>query len=254
MSDELFINVMTQLRSIEYSGAIAVHRYNEPLADITNALLRISSIRTFLPKARIELFTNGDYLTESVLLTLADIGVNSITATFHAPSPEMSFDLLTIKHKQAVEKLNTPYQYIVNDGTCSAFFIIGDLSLWYRAVDWAKGHASDRGGIISTINTHNRVEPCLTVFNDLQIEYDGTLLPCCSIHPDFDLHRKSILGKLSINTNIFVEWTNINYVNWRKKMISFADKNGPCAHCNSYLSIQDTPESRLMCESMCRMY
>ncbi|MBV8634134.1 MAG: radical SAM protein, partial [Burkholderiaceae bacterium] len=74
MSDELFINIMTQLRSINYSGVLAFHRYNEPLADKAYALARMSSARTFLPNAVFRIFTNGDYLTADYIRELVAIG------------------------------------------------------------------------------------------------------------------------------------------------------------------------------------
>lgn len=260
MSDDVFVNIMDQLRSIEYSGYICVHRYNEPLADTNYALLRISSIRSFLPKANIQLYTNGDYLNKNLLQTLADIGVNAVIATTHPNNANIPFNELTTKHKQMVEKLDLPFTYNVEKDRCLAVLKVGGLSLHYHVVDWSAKNADgsmfafDRGGSIDTNKKYERVEPCLTIFNNIQIEYDGTLLPCCNIHPDVEKHKKHILGKLDGDSNLFVEWTNDQYVKWRKMMVTFGNKGGPCANCEAFIVVKDTPESRLMCENVCKSF
>lgn len=260
MSDELFLNIMNQLRSIEYSGVISIHRYNEPLADKNKALLRISSIRSFIPKANLVIYTNGDYLNKDLLLILADLGVTLINATLH--SENTTYEELILKLKSRVEKLELPFTFHndTNNKSCHAQIKLGNLSLRYQVADFfAKKdngamRISNRGGSIDNCSNYGRLEPCLTTFNEIQIEYDGTLLPCCNIHSGLDIHKNYILGKLENNGNLFVEWTNHNYVNWRKKLITFGAKGPPCTNCEDSIVVRDTPDSRLMCDDICKMF
>ena len=240
MSNGLFFNIINQLRIIKYDGVICIHRYNEPLADATYTLLRLSSIRNFLPNAVIRLVTNGDYLDKELMFTLLEIGVNEILVTVHANNFSDTFEDVISELKVRVAKLNLPFCFenYEKENSFRAFLQIENLSITYQAVDFFAQkdngtiRAYDRGGYIVNNSGFIRTKPCLIPFWQLQIEYDGTLLPCCNVHPDLDAHKNYVLGKLTSESNIFTEWTNDNYVNWRKKLIGTERKFAPCGHCN----------------------
>ncbi len=78
----LFLKIVDDLASINYDGQLALHNYNEPLLDPSlYKYLRI--IKEKIQKARIIIFTNGDYLTKNVLKKLEANGVSSIYISLH---------------------------------------------------------------------------------------------------------------------------------------------------------------------------
>ena len=240
MEDTLFFNIINQLKNISYSNTITVHRYNEPLADVPNTLLRLSSLRSFLPKAIIRVVTNGDYLDKELLLSLASIGVDVIVATVHADNPSNIFEIQVSELKNRVESLAMPfhYKYLENEKSYQAYIQCGKLNMVYQTVDFlckkenGSSIAVDRGGYIKHETAFERTAPCMIPFSQMQIEYDGTLLPCCNIHSGLDMHSSYVLGKLTKDSNIFVEWTNQNFVSWRRKLISEGKKEPPCTYCS----------------------
>jgi len=240
MADALFDNIIDQLQRIGYSGDLAIHRYNEPFANKTNTLFRIKQIRCTLPDAKIIIFTNGDYLDQPLLRLLADIGVNNIIATLHLDNRVRSFPELKEALQQRVRAFDMPFEFASNQQMHShhAYAVYHNLTLDYQTIDfWALKEngalcAYDRGGCISTTGSFVRTQPCLMPFVQMQIDYDGTLLPCCNIHPEFEPHQQYVLGKLDETSNIFLAWTNRNYVTWRKELVKTGPKAAPCTYCD----------------------
>jgi len=236
MNDNLFYNILSQLKSIDYSGKITVHRYNEPLSDVSYALLRLVKIRSYLPNAKIHLFTNGDYLDTELLYTLRDIGVNVIIATIHYDNANIKFDDLKILLLNKVNKLSVDVNYVEQECSFHAVANFGDMILNYQVIDFLNKkengaiYGFDRGGYLNN-DGFMRTERCIYPFSSMHIEYDGTLLPCCNIHPDLELHKQYILGKLDARSNIFEEWANKNYAHFRKMAFECIDKLPLCKHC-----------------------
>jgi GTP 3',8-cyclase len=82
MKDEVFINLLDQLRRFQYSGRISYHLLNEPLLrkDLTHL---VSISKSILPNARQVLFTNGDLLTDARYDALMQAGIDLIVVTSH---------------------------------------------------------------------------------------------------------------------------------------------------------------------------
>ena len=72
LNENLFLKLLSELREINYSNYIYLHRYNEPLYNKELLIKRIKQVREYLPQAYITIFTNGDYLTLDYLKLLED--------------------------------------------------------------------------------------------------------------------------------------------------------------------------------------
>ena len=90
--------------------------------------------------------------------------------------------------------------------------------------DRAQSLAVDRGDGL-------RSAPCFMPFDQLQIEWDGQMLPCCQIQPDAHEKDKYTLARLTPASDVFLEWTNAQYVQWRKALFSYEPKQAPCSTC-----------------------
>jgi hypothetical protein len=124
------------------------------------------------------------------------------------------------------------------------------FSLWARnfhrrdadGVLWMQ----DRGQSMSVDKGMVRTTPCYIPFVQMQIEWDGELLPCCQIQPDVFAKGQYSLGRLTGSSDIFLEWTNRNYLQWRCELFSYEAKKAPCATCNFGGAAVETPALREM--------
>ncbi len=82
MSTELFYKIIDELSEIEYNGRISPVFYGEPLLDKRIVEL-MRYVRNRLPKSRIVMFTNGDYLTPAKYFELQKVGVDEFIITQH---------------------------------------------------------------------------------------------------------------------------------------------------------------------------
>ncbi len=241
MSDDLFFNIMRQLALIDYSGEINITRYNEPFADKDYALSRITDIRKHLPKARIVIYTNGDYLDSGYLETLAELGVHQIVATVHSgPGGKTDIDSIKTELRRRMDELQIEFAVDHEEEKAlalSAKYAQG-MYLTYIAHDFLRGAeegnawAYDRGGSLPIPKNYVRQLPCLVQFSELNIEWDGTILPCCQIQNEMFANNDYVLGKLDGERDIFLAWTAMSFVLWRRKMLSFEPKKTPCTTCS----------------------
>lgn len=71
MSEELFKKIVSELRSVEYNGCLALFSNNEPFLD-DRVIDFCKYARKELPKAKMHLFTNGTKLTLSMFVEIID--------------------------------------------------------------------------------------------------------------------------------------------------------------------------------------
>jgi hypothetical protein len=237
MSDGLFNNILSQLKSIDFSGILHFHRYNEPLANKEYILSRISKTRQLLPKASIGIFTNGDYLDRTYLDKLYEAGCRSLQATLQYEGSKYDTPMMFNRLKDRVLKLGYEFAIGSTPGPITASVKVKDMTFIYTAPDRSvneRGYmfGMNRGESLQVNMAFRRTSPCIVPFMEMQIECDGTLLPCCNLRSDIPSHHNCVLGRLDETSNIFLEWSNACYVKWRKMLISHGLKDSPCRSCN----------------------
>jgi radical SAM protein with 4Fe4S-binding SPASM domain len=85
MDKELFNTVLDQLASFSYDGRISFHFYNEPtLSPNLDEFIRLTKQK--LPKAWLDLFSNGTSLDKDRIEYLSSLGIDKFTLTKHALS------------------------------------------------------------------------------------------------------------------------------------------------------------------------
>lgn len=82
--------LLADLGRVHFGGWFAFHNDNEPMAD-PRLLERMAQAREAMPGARLELHTNGDFLTPTSLRALADVGC-SLTRVTLSPSNEKALE------------------------------------------------------------------------------------------------------------------------------------------------------------------
>ncbi len=82
ISATLWRQLVNELGALPYGGWLAVHNYNEPLAD-PYLDRRLVEARAAVPEAGLAIYTNGDLLTRDRLHELADLGVDELRITLY---------------------------------------------------------------------------------------------------------------------------------------------------------------------------
>ena len=242
IAPELFASVLRQLGLIEFEGTVAVNRYNEPLYDADYAIACVTKIRGTVPKAKIEISTNGDFLDSDMVLSLRDAGVTNLVATCHAQPGVHNFSALKKLLEARVKKLGLPTSSVQGSHNWLHFDIDAGpgIKFFYRCFD-ADSRTPD--GRLAAVNNRGdslddfkdvfvRLVPCFRPFRAFEIEWDGSLWPCCQIHNDVPAHLDYCLGHLTPDSDIFAEWTSEKYVAWRKELFAYGEKKAPCTNCN----------------------
>lgn len=238
ISDSLYSSIINQLAEIDWQGTLAFHRYNEPLKDRSYLISRIREARLRLPHAELTVFTNGDYLTEDYLHELYMAGCRKIYATIHIDPEDYDDATATNLLKKRLSKFQYDYRLQPNKrGISAEVYVACDLKFIYQIIDFGRSADGkpvrmDRGQALTPNNIVLRNAPCNIPFTEMQIELDGTLVPCRNIRTDVPEHRDYILGKLNPDSDLFMAWTNAEYVKWRKSLSGIGPKAAPCSTCN----------------------
>ncbi|MEW5740751.1 MAG: radical SAM/SPASM domain-containing protein [Myxococcota bacterium] len=183
MKDAVWRSLLEDLSRSGYSGWFAFHNYNEPMAD-PRLLERVADARRALPHAKLELHTNGDFLTPARLRELLEAGIDLTRVTlyptnaraFEEPDPARAtrfFAKLHVKPRPLVEK----------ESKLERHGRLGRMQLIVRLPRIA--HYTDRLGAVGLAGLEAgspRTTPCLLPFHSAAIDYHGTLKLCCHVY------------------------------------------------------------------------
>lgn len=250
MDDALFESIVSQLGDLGWRGIIRFHRYNEPLADRDYVLRRLEACRTLAPGASVLIQTNGDYLNRSYLEAIQQTGCRNIFCTAYLKEGVPYDDataMATVGDR--LRRLEVPFEFVSVQAGIQAVARASfrGTNIVVRSVNF-QVNPSNRGGSLGMNGDFVRVEPCLRPFDELQIECDGTLMPCCELRSDHVAHRPYRMGRLKPGDSLVEAWASVTYVAWRKELFSFEPKQRPCKTCSNP-SLPDTADLRRTIES-----
>lgn len=80
MDESLFAKVLGELAQMKFSGRVALHFFNEPLLD-KDIAGKVRRIADAAPRASIEIYSNGDFLTKPLAESLFDAGLAFMLVT-----------------------------------------------------------------------------------------------------------------------------------------------------------------------------
>ena len=245
MDDALFEGIVSQLGAMAWRGTLRFHRYNEPLADRDYVLRRLEACRSLAPGASVLIQTNGDYLDRSYLEAIHNAGCRTIFCTAYlkeAAPYDHATAMATVADR--LRRLEVPFEWtaLQPGHQVVARAVFRDMDFVMRSVN-LRVDASNRGGSLGNNAGDVRTQPCLRPFDELQIECDGTLMPCCDLRSDYADHRLCTLGRLKPGDSLLAAWASESYVAWRKALFSFEPKQKPCTTCANP-SLPDTADLR----------
>jgi radical SAM protein with 4Fe4S-binding SPASM domain len=151
MPEDLFYKIVSDLGRNHFCNQFSPHNYGEPLADERMPYL-LEMARHEMPKARIALYTNGDYLTPELFERLLP-SVDAFVITQHGEKMPPGVKAIFDEHGGAHPKIR------------------------YKTAQSIRLNASNRGGLIPI--KVNRRKACGVVMNELHINAHGQLILCC---------------------------------------------------------------------------
>ena len=80
-------------------------------------------------------------------------------------------------------------------------------------------------------NNYIRSSPCIQVFQNMTIDYDGTVMPCCNLRSDDPNQERFKLGKIEDRKDTVFSVYARNAAEWRRSLAGFGSKDFPCRSC-----------------------
>lgn len=229
MGEECYLNLLNDLKKANFTGHISFSRYNEPTQNHVLLKKRINQARKVFPKSTFSANTNGDYLRKGWVKGEL-LGIEILDGLDLDELHIMDYDCRGLDYgKELFQRLNItqiptknlPPKYQLK------WKLIGktkDVKLVHFYADWPKHNPiENRGGFFTDLATGKlkditanygdketrgtilkwknggakRTEPCLLPTINMNIDYDGTVNPCCHIRTDNPRHKDFHLGNIN---------------------------------------------------------
>jgi len=193
MSEKTYKIIIDQLAEINYCGKISPYFYGEPLRDERLSDL-IAYARKKCPCSYIQLNSNGDFLTEPLLLDLIKAGMDKILVTDYENIglPKNTPDEKVMEQSELLRRLAELYPQFV------------DLRHWHEI------SFENRAGMVLKRITERVEYPCLRPSYMLVINWQGDVLLCC-----VDYYAQHVYGNIS-ERSIMDIWKEVKFDEMRR--------------------------------------
>ena len=243
MQWEVFEKCIGELAEIGYEGTLWFCLFNEPLYDRPFLFKVLDYINHYLPKCCMKIVTNGDYLTKDYLQELDRRRVKEVTVSVHY-NGRWDHDTQKDSFREILQRIGVGEQgkwvegerrldFIVDTSTFGASSI-QNFSL--RSEDF-EIHGMDRGGALhDNVSKLDNLDPCIYISTQLNISYDGKVVPCCNMCSDTPEVAGYIYGDLSKEDTIFSAYTSGKAAKFRKALFAprkdISETPVPCRQCS----------------------
>jgi hypothetical protein len=228
MDPALYSKIIDDLAQIDYEGSVGYSRYIEPTSDRPLFLERLRETRAKLPKAKLQTFTNGDYLTAEYIEALRDAGLNSLIMMVYLPNGKERTDANYLNAMVSrLFNLALPWEFVQRN---LAVINVPGIEVFCRFEDFETS-GTNRGGALQSGQVIERESPCVVPFRGIYIDNNGSMMPCCDIRSDYENHKNCVAYVLTPENSIFEGYANSALVEWRRHIIRFGTKHFPCNCC-----------------------
>jgi len=230
----LYEGILEDLQSIDYDKVLRFARYSEPMAD-DHIYDMVALARQHLPKAVLDIVTNGDYLDAEALNRLREVGLSVLRISIYMRKG-ISWSIAAAQ--QEIARLGqrikiNPVWNLPTASTVGAKFTYSGMEVVVFSHNFDEvGY--DRGQLITKLldQAYVRQSPCFLVFSNFTVDFNGNVMPCCNLRSDHAGHGAFILGDLSgRRQNIFDIYANRLSTEWRRSLVKVGDKQFPCSTC-----------------------
>jgi len=238
MPDGIWQDIVSKLSSIDYAGTFVWSRYSEATAD-PSLSQKIRQVRGAMPRAWIAVISNGDYLTEKLLLEMAESGLNRLCLDAYIDyeggySVEKATNAVATMAQRLKcvlgitrEGMSAVEARCFHPRAPSVWITIASINLsvaenFYNRSGLVKGPFPE--GFV-------RTSPCSRPFRNVTIDWDGCVMPCCDTMSDAPQHRGYVVTKLKEGEVDVIDAYRM-LAAWRRKLCGFQVGNAPCRNCN----------------------
>jgi hypothetical protein len=236
MPDLVFEKIISNLAEIDYAEQLEWSGYAEHFAEAA-FIPRLEAARKALPKARLIVFSNGDYLDKDLMEHVLGIGVK-IHVDIYPPEGE---EFNEVKIAAAITKFEkrTGFRAVLKEGEGGGWgdYLIangaGQVVSSMKVGKYNKENIFTRGGAMDIPKraTYIRTAPCLKPVYHLNVNYDGSGMLCCHTRTDYDGHKDSIVADLSEPAeDMFSFFAKL--ASARKGLLGPGKKCGVCTTCD----------------------
>lgn len=225
---------MDELAVIRYDGKIALHEYNEPLAE-PSFFERLEDVNRKLPDAYAFLTTNGDYLTKNKLAQLGDLGLKHINISIYGPNHgDFNDDYIFEKMRHIAGSLKIDGEFVEKKKNVSYVYnghVLG-MSVTMRGNN-LQDLGFDRGGLMTDLTpVDRRRSPCYAPFKEFHVTWQGLVKPCCNIYPEKIMHKNLTTGDLADGKTIFEHYCSSSMIKWRQSLDKLNPEPSACVSCS----------------------
>lgn len=234
----VYRQMLNDLKEICYEGQIRFSRYSEPLAH-EHIFDMIRLAKEACPGAETMVISNGDYLDEEGMKEVRLSGLSrlhvSVYLTHGKPWTKEGAEKELDRFRKRADlraldrRVSATEVYDVLDGS--------GVRVSSNCVDYAVT-GFDRGGAVENLRdaSFRRTAPCMQVFHNFTIDFDGTVMPCCNLRSDLNSHKKHIVGRLTGEPGeMFVIYGSRIAASWRRHLAGFGEKDDPCRGCKQII-------------------
>lgn len=197
--DDLFWKLVCELKSIDYSRWIAFGRYHEPLLFHKLTLERIKMVHKELPLAKIMLNTNGDFINKELLFELSKSGVVELKIMCYQ-GKNFSDDVAEGLCNKMIQNLGLEVKKMsCTPGVITKYEIvpIGNMKIVIKSENYNNvERGCNRGGLLEGFNNYVRDIRCDVPIKNIDIDYNGYILPCNNLLSDAVSHKPYVLGNI----------------------------------------------------------
>lgn len=213
-SDELHTKLCSQLSEHGFEGVYAYAGFNEPLLH-KKIYNHIEEAKKFLPKARIEVITNGDVLNTKRIKKLIDAGLTTLSiSAYDGPDQAEKYQKMCEDVNLRTDQFIVRHRYLPPEENFGI-------------------NLTNRGGTMK--NAEYKIESLKKAINescyypsyDFFVDYNGDVLMC-----SHDWAKKNILGNLT-KQNFIDIWTSEKAMKSRKNLYEAKRNFAPCNVCDA---------------------
>jgi len=175
----MYREILTQLAELDYTGMVSPLLLNEALCD-DRIIEIVEMTHEILPKCKIFIDTNGDFLTHELLQRLVWAGLRRLVVNHYDDKNEHLFDIT-----EGHPRLRVTHR------------MTDEIDLYNRA------------GVCDVESDLNK-DFCVKIFQRIPIRHNGDVVLCCA-----DFFGEVVMGNI-MDTHISEIWRSDKYMKYRK--------------------------------------
>ncbi len=234
MDERVYLQLLDDLASINYSHIIGYSRYNEPTGDEV-FFTRLAQAHERLPKVRLLAHTNSDYLKMDMMKRLHEAGLRWLNIQVYPPSKEFNLAQIHVLAERIMRRISDVQFRLAQETSTRLEYEAryGEMEVRMYGQDFTRT-GIDRGGLDVNQMKATRTAPCLYPIWGVFIDWDGNVMPCCNLRSDNPAESNCATGLLTAQPgSVFAVYAGREAARWRSAMYGFGPKTGVCAGCTA---------------------